>query len=129
MSSERPCRDVTTVSSICTLFSLVAVTFHPHVTAESASPPQPSHKEKGKEVIRLDQATIGSSQDRLEMLRLGIPVEPLGVEHMDWVQDPEEEIFLRCMVSTNDIYYENDDAAAPIEQSPYNAMMGHLKIT
>ena len=29
----------------------VGVTFHPHVTAESASPPQPSHEEKGKEVI------------------------------------------------------------------------------
>ena len=63
------------------------------------------------------------------MLRSGIPVEPLGVEHMDWVQDPEEEIFLGCMVSTNDIYYENDDATALIEQSPYGAMMGHLKIT
>ena len=99
------------------------------MTAESASPPQPSHEEKGKEVIRSDQATIGSSQDHLEMLRSGIPVEPLGEEHMDWVQDPEEEIFLGCMVSTNDIYYENDDAAAPIEQSPYDAMMGCLKIT
>ena len=27
------------------------VMFHPHMTAESASPPQPSHEEKGKEVI------------------------------------------------------------------------------
>ena len=63
------------------------------------------------------------------MFRSGIPVEPLGVERMDWVQDPEEEIFLGCMVSANDIYYKNDDAAAPIEQSPYDAMMGCLKIT
>ena len=72
---------------------------------------------------------FGSSQDRLEMLRSGIPVEPLGTEHMDWVKYPEDGIFLRHMVSTNDIYYKNDDAAMPIEQSPYNAMMGHLKIT
>ena len=99
------------------------------MTAESASPPQPSHEEKGKEVIRSDQATIGSSQDQLDMLRSGIPVEPLGVEHMDWVQDLEDEIFLGCMVSTNDIFYENDDATVSIEQSPYNAMMGCLKIT
>ena len=48
---------------------------------------------------------------------------------MDWVEDPEDGIFLRHMVSTNNIYYENDDAAVPIEQSPYNAMMGCLKIT
>ena len=72
---------------------------------------------------------FGSSQDHLEMLRSGIPVEPLGIEHMDWVEDPEDGIFLGCMVSANDIYYENDDATAPIEQSPYNAMMGCLKIT
>ena len=103
--------------------------FHPHVTAKSVSPPQPSHKEKGKEVIRSDCATIGSSQDRLEMLRSGVPVEPLGIECMDWVQEPEDEIFLRRMVSTKDFYYENDDAAAPIEQSPYSVMMGRLKIT
>ena len=63
------------------------------------------------------------------MLRSGIPVEPLGVERMDWVQEPEDEIFLRCMVSTNNIYYENDDATAPIEWSPYDVMMGRLKIT
>ena len=103
--------------------------FHPHVTAESASPPQSSHEEKGKEVIRLDQATFGSSHDRMEMLRSGIPVERSGIERMDWVKDPEDGIFLRCMVSTNNVYYENDDATAPIEQSPYDAMMGHLKIT
>ena len=72
---------------------------------------------------------IGSSQDRLEMLRSGIPVEPLGVERMDWDQESEDEMFLRRMVSTNDFYYENDDAAAPIEQSPNDVMMGHLKIT
>ena len=72
---------------------------------------------------------IGSSQDCLEMLRLGIPVEPLGVECMDWVQESEDEIFLGCMVSANNIYYENDDAAVSIGQSPYNAMMGCLKIT
>ena len=48
------------------------------------------------------------------MLRSGIPVEPLGIEHMDWVQEPEDEIFLRRMVSANNFYYENDDAAAPI---------------
>ena len=99
------------------------------MTAESASPPQSSHEEKGKEVIQLDCAMIGSSQDCLEMLRSGIPVERSGIEHMDWVKDPEDGIFLRHMVSANNIYYENDDAAAPIEQSPYNAMMGHLKIT
>ena len=99
------------------------------MTAESVSPPQPSHNEKGKEVIRSDCAMIGSSQDHLEMLRSGISVEPLGIEHMDRVQEPEDEIFLGCMVSANDFYYENDDAAAPIEQSPYNVMMGHLKIT
>ena len=63
------------------------------------------------------------------MLRSGIPVEPLGIEHMDGVQEPEDEIFLRHMVSTNDFYYENDDAAAPIEQSPNDVMMGRLKIT
>ena len=63
------------------------------------------------------------------MLRSGIPVEPLGIEHMDWVQEPEDEIFLRCMVSANNLYYENDDAAAPIEQSPNDVIMGHLKIT
>ena len=72
---------------------------------------------------------IGSSQDRMEMLRSGIPVEPLGVERMDWVQDPEEEIFLRHMVSTDDIYDENDDATASIEQSPNDVMMGCLKFT
>ena len=107
----------------------ISVTFHPHVTAKSASPPQPSHEEKGKEVIRSDCATIGSSQDHLEMLRSGIPVEPLGIEHMDWVQEPEDEIFLRCMVSANNFYYENDDAATPIEQSPHDVTMGHLRIT
>ena len=63
------------------------------------------------------------------MLRSWIPVEPLGVERMDWDQDPEDEIFLGHMVSTNNIYYENDDATASIEQSPYDAMMGCLKIT
>ena len=63
------------------------------------------------------------------MLRSGIPVEPLGVEHMDWVQESEDEIFLGHMVSANDFYYENDDAAAPIEQSPYDVMMGRLTIT
>ena len=99
------------------------------MTAKSASPPQPSHEEKGKEVIRSDCATIGSSQDCLEMLRSGIPVEPLGVEHMDWVQESEDEEFLGRMVSANDFYYENDDAAVPIEQSPYDVMMGRLKIT
>ena len=103
--------------------------FHPHVTAESASPPQPSHEEKDKEVIQSDCATIGSSQDCLEMLRSGIPVEPLGVECMDWVQEPEDEIFIGCMVSANDLYYKNDDTTTPIEQSPYDVMMGHLKIT
>ena len=72
---------------------------------------------------------IGSSQDRLEMLRSGIPVEPLGIERMDWVQEPEDEIFLGRMVSTNNFYYENDDAAAPIEQSPNDVMMGRLRIT
>ena len=99
------------------------------MTAKSASPPQPSRGEKGKEVIRSDCATIGSSQDRLEMLRSGIPVEPLGIERMDWVQEPEDEIFLGRMVSTNNFYYENDDATMPIEQSPNNVMMGRLKIT
>ena len=107
----------------------VVVTFHPHVTAKSASPPQPSYEEKGKEVIRSDCATIGSSQDRLEMLRAGVAVEPLGIERMDWIQTPEEEIFLGRMVSANDFYYENDDAAKPIEQSPNDVMMGRLKIT
>ena len=63
------------------------------------------------------------------MLRSGIPVEPLGIERMDWVQEPEDEIFLGCMVSTNDFYYENDDAAEPTEQLPHNVMMGRLKIT
>ena len=99
------------------------------MTAESVSPPQPSHEEKGKEVIQSDQATIGSSQDHMKMLRSGIPVEPLGMECMDWVKDPEDGIFLRRMVSANNIYYENDDATASIEQSPYDAMMGCLKIT
>ena len=56
-------------------------------------------------------------------------MEPLGIEHMDWVQEPEDEIFLGRMVSTNNFYYENDDATTPIEQSPYDVMMGHLKIT
>ena len=105
------------------------VMFYPHVTAESVSPPQPSHEEKGKEIIQSDQAMFGSSQDHMEMLRSGIPVEPLGIEHMDWVKDPEDGISLRCMVSANNIYYENDDTAVSIEQSPFNAMMGHLKIT
>ena len=82
-----------------------------------------------KEVIQSDQAMIGSSQDRMEMLRSGIPVEPLGIECMDWVEDPEDGIFLRHMVSANNIYYKNDDATVSIEQSPYDAMMGHLKIT
>ena len=104
-----------------------SVMFHPHVTAKLVSPPQPSYEEKGKEVIQLDVATIGSSQDCWEMLC--IPVEPLGIEHMDWVKETEDGIPLGCMVSANDIYYENDDAAVPIEQSPYDAMMGHLKIT
>ena len=63
------------------------------------------------------------------MLRTGIPVEPLGTECMDWVEETEDGIFLGCMVSANDIYYKNDDAAVPIEQSPNDAMMGHLKIT
>ena len=63
------------------------------------------------------------------MLRSGIPVEPLGVEHMDWVQELEDEEFLRHMVSANDFYYENDDAAAPIGQSPNDVMMGRLRIT
>ena len=99
------------------------------MTAKSASPPQLSHKEKGKEVIQSDVATFSSSQDHLEMLRSGIPVEPLGIEHMDWVKETEDGILLRRMVSANDIYYKNDDATAPIEQSPYNAMMGQLKIT
>ena len=103
--------------------------FHPHVTAKSASPPQPSHEEKGKEVIQSDCAMIGSSQDQLEMLRSGIPVEPLGIEHMDWVQEPEDEIFLGHMVSGNDFYYENDDATAPTEQSLNDVTMGHLRIT
>ena len=103
----------------------ISVTFHPHVTAKSVSPPQPSHEE----VVRSDCATIGSSQDRLEMLRSGIPVEPLGIEHMDWVQEPEDEIFLGRMVSTNDFYYKNDDATAPIEQSPNDVTMGRLRIT
>ena len=58
---------------------------------------------------------IGSSQDCLEMLRSGIPVEPLGIERMDWTQEPEDEIFLGHMVSANNFYYENDNAAAPIE--------------
>ena len=44
------------------------------------------------------------------MLRTGISVEPLGVEHMDWVQESEDEIFLGHMVSTNDFYCEDDDA-------------------
>ena len=118
-------------STVCIvgLVFMPSVTFHPHMTAESVSPPQPSHKGKGKEVIQSDQATFGSSQDCMEMLRSGIPVEPLGIEHMDWVKETEDGILLRCMVSANDIYYENDDAAAPIGQSPYDAMMEHLKIT
>ena len=56
-------------------------------------------------------------------------MEPLGIEHMDWVEDPEDGIILGHMVSANDIYYENDDATAPIEQFPNDVMMGHLKIT
>ena len=72
---------------------------------------------------------IGSSQDRLEMLRSGIPVEPLGIEHMDWVQEPEDEIFLGRMVSANNFYYENDDTAMPIEPSPNDITMGRLQIT
>ena len=72
---------------------------------------------------------IGSSQDRLEMLRSGIPVEPLGIEHMDWVKEAEDGIVLRCVVSAKDIYYKNDNATAPIEQSPNDVMMGCLKIT
>ena len=48
---------------------------------------------------------------------------------MDWVQEPEDEIFLGRMVSANNFYYENDDAAKPIEQSPNDVMMGCLKIT
>ena len=56
-------------------------------------------------------------------------MEPLGIERMDWVQEPEDEIFLGHMVSAKDFYYENDDAAEPVEQSPYNVMMGRLKIT
>ena len=63
------------------------------------------------------------------MLRSGIPVEPLGVERMDWIQEPEDEIFLRRMVSGKNLYYENDDAAAPIEQSPNDVTMGCLRIT
>ena len=108
---------------------VISVMFHPHMTTESASPPQPSHEGKGKEVIQSDQAMLGSSQDCLEILRAGIPVEPLGIERMDWVKDPEDGVILGCMVSANSIYYENDDAAAPAEQSPYNVMMGCMKIT
>ena len=63
------------------------------------------------------------------MLRSGIPVEPLGIERTDWVQEPEDEIFLRHMVSANDFYYKNDDAAMPIEQFPCDVKMGCLKIT
>ena len=63
------------------------------------------------------------------MLRSGIAVESLGVEHMDWVQEPEDEILLRHMVSANNFYYKNDDATVSIERSPYNVMMGCLKIT
>ena len=63
------------------------------------------------------------------MLRSGVPVEPLGTERMDWVQEPEDEIFLGRMVSANNFYYENDDAAAPIEQSPNDVTMGRLRIT
>ena len=48
---------------------------------------------------------------------------------MDWVEESEDGIILGHMVSANNIYYENDDAATPIEQSPYNAMMGSMKIT
>ena len=53
----------------------------------------------------------------------------IGIERMDWIQEPEEEIFLRCMVSANNFYYENDDAAAPTEQSLNNVTMGRLRIT
>jgi hypothetical protein len=63
------------------------------------------------------------------MLRSGVPVEPLGIERMDWVQEPEDEIFLGRMVSANNFYYENDDAAASIEQSPNDVTMGRLRIT
>ena len=56
-------------------------------------------------------------------------MEPLGIERMDWVQEPEDEIFLGRMVSANNFYYENDDAAAPIEQSPNDVTMGRLRIT
>ena len=56
-------------------------------------------------------------------------MEPLEIESMDWVQEPEDEIFLRRMVSANNFYYENDDAAAPIEQSPNDVTMGCLRIT
>ena len=63
------------------------------------------------------------------MNRSVICYDTLGIERMDWVQEPEDEIFLGCMVSAKDFYYENDDAAMPIEQSPYDVMMGRLKIT
>ena len=63
------------------------------------------------------------------MLRLGVPVEPLGIERMDWIPEPEDEIFLGHMVSANNFYYENNDATVPIEQSPNNVTMGHLRIT
>ena len=63
----------------------------------------------------------------MEMLRSGVPVEPLGIECMDWVEDPEDGIFLRHMVSTNNIYYKSDDAVAPIEQSP-NDVSRHVQI-
>ena len=56
-------------------------------------------------------------------------MEPLGIERMDWVQEPEDEIFLGHMVSANDFYYENDDAATPTEQSPNDVTMGRLRIT
>ena len=65
----------------------------------------------------------------MEYLRSGIEVKPLGVECIDWVKETEDGILLGCMVSSNDVYSENDDATKPIEQSPYDGMMGCLKIT
>ena len=51
------------------------------------------------------------------------------MECMDWVEETEDRILLGQMVSMNDIYYKNDDATGPVESSPYDGIMGCLKIT
>ena len=58
-----------------------------------------------------------------------LEVELLGIVHIDFIEETEDSILLRPMVSLDDIYYKNNDATGFVELSPYDGIMGHLKIT